>query len=87
MITILLGFPRHVKEVQIVGSYQRLDELEEILKEFSYRVQKKDCLDLPKKIYMNRVVELTKEQKKVYAQMKQEAIAFLDGKMQSSEVL
>ena len=33
---------------------------------------------------MKHVVELTKEQKKVYAQMKQEAIAFLDGKMQSS---
>ena len=33
---------------------------------------------------MKHTVELTKEQKKVYAQMKQEAIAFLDGKMQSS---
>ena len=29
------------RRVQIVGSYKRLDELEEILKEFSYRVQKK----------------------------------------------
>ena len=34
------------RRVQIVGSYQRLDELEEILKEFSYRVQKKDCLPI-----------------------------------------
>ena len=69
------------RRVQIVGSYQRLDELEEILKEFSYRVQKKDCLDLPKKIYMNRVVELTKEQNEAYATMKSAALAQLKGKM------
>ena len=39
------------RRVQIVGSYKRLDELEEILKEFSYRVLKEDCLDLPDKIF------------------------------------
>ena len=69
------------RRVQIVGSYQRLDELEEILKEFSYRVQKKDCLDLPKKIFMSRTVELTKEQEEAYATMKSAALASLKGKM------
>ena len=69
------------RRVQIVGSYQRLDELEEILKEFSYRVQKADCLDLPKKIFMNRTVELTKDQKEAYATMKSAALAQLKGKM------
>jgi SNF2 family DNA or RNA helicase len=69
------------RRVQIVGSYQRLDELEEILKEFSYRVQKKDCLDLPKKIFINRTVELTPEQKSAYATMKSAALAQLKGKM------
>ena len=69
------------RRVQIVGSYQRLDELEEILKEFSYRVQKKDCLDLPKKIFINRTVELTPEQKSAYSTMKSAALAQLKGKM------
>jgi len=69
------------RRVQIVASYQRLDELEDILKAFSYRVQKVDCLDLPKKIYMNRVVELTKDQKEAYATMKSAALAQLKGKM------
>ena len=69
------------RRVQIVGSYQRLDELEEILKEFSYRVQKKDCLDLPKKIFMSRTIELTKEQNEAYATMKSAALAQLKGKM------
>ena len=69
------------RRVQIVGSYQRLDELEQTLKYFSYRVQKADCLDLPKKIFINRIVELTPEQKAAYATMKSAALAKLKGKM------
>ena len=69
------------RRVQIVGSYQRLDELEDILKKFSYRVQKSECLDLPKKIFINRTVELTKEQNEAYATMKSAALALLKGKM------
>ena len=69
------------RRVQIVGSYQRLEELESKLKAFSYRVQKADCLDLPKKIFINRTVDLTPEQKSAYATMKSAALAQLKGKM------
>ena len=69
------------RRVQIVSSYQRLDELESILKKFSYRVQKSDCLDLPKKIFISRNIELTPEQKEAYATMKSSALALLKGKM------
>jgi SNF2 family DNA or RNA helicase len=72
------------RQVEIVVGYRNLPELSEKLKPFSYRVLKDDCLDLPKKTYMKRNVELTAEQKKVYKQMKQEAIAFLNGKMVTS---
>ena len=72
------------RQVEIVVGYRNLAELSEKLKPFSYRVLKDDCLDLPKKTYMKRTVELTAEQKKVYKQMKQEAIAFLNGKMVTS---
>ena len=72
------------RQVEIVVGYRNLAELSEKLKPFSYRVLKDDCLDLPKKTYMKRTVELTEEQKKVYKQMKQEAIAFLNGKMVTS---
>ena len=72
------------RQVEIVVGYRNLGELSEKLKPFSYRVLKDDCLDLPKKTYMKRTVELTPEQKKVYKQMKQEAIAFLNGKMVTS---
>jgi len=69
------------RRVQIIGSYKNLNELEEILKAFSYRVQKKECLDLPKKIFINRIVELSEEQTKAYSTMKSAALALLKGKM------
>ena len=69
------------RRVQIVASYRRLDELAEILKAFSYRVLKEDCLDLPPKIYMKREIELSDEQKKAYATMKSMALAKVNGKL------
>jgi SNF2 family DNA or RNA helicase len=69
------------RTIQIVVGYRNLGELSEKLKPFSYRVLKDDCLDLPKKTYTKRIIELTDEQKKVYKTMKQQAIAFLNGKM------
>ena len=61
---------------QIVG-YRNLDELKDILGSFSYRVLKKDCLDLPDKIYTTRWVELTPEQKRIYKELKDYAMAEL----------
>ena len=69
------------RRVQLVHSYQRLDELAEILKGFSYRVLKEECLDLPDKIYIKREVELSKEQLQAYSTMKSAALATLKGKM------
>jgi SNF2 family DNA or RNA helicase len=62
---------------EIVG-YQRLDELADKLNEFSVRILKEDCLDLPDKVYMRREVELTKEQRRYYDQMKTLALAQLE---------
>ena len=69
------------RRVQLISSYQRLDELSENIKGFSYRVLKEDCLDLPEKIYTRREIELTEEQSKAYATMKSAALALLKGKM------
>jgi len=74
----------HGRQVEIVVGYRNLGELSDKLKPFSYRVLKDDCLDLPKKTYMKRNIELTDEQKKVYKQMKKEALAVLNGKMVTS---
>jgi SNF2 family DNA or RNA helicase len=67
--------------VQIVVGYRNLPELSEKLKPFSHRVLKDDCLDLPPKTYMKRTIQLTEEQNKVYKQMKEIALATLNGKL------
>jgi len=69
------------RRVQLVHSYQRLDELADILKEFSYRGLKEECLDLPEKVYVKREIELSDEQSKAYATMKSAALAHLKGKL------
>ena len=61
---------------QVVG-YKNLEELNKLLLEFSSRVLKKDCLDLPDKIYMTRNIELTPEQEKAYKELKAYAITQL----------
>ena len=69
------------RSVQIVVGYRHLDELAEKLKPFSHRVLKDDCLDLPPKTFMKRIVQLTPDQQKIYQQMKQMALAEMNGKM------
>jgi len=69
------------RSVQLVVGYHNLEELTDKLKAFSYRVLKDECLDLPPKTYMKRTIQLTTEQNKVYQQMKQMALAEMNGKM------
>jgi len=69
------------RQVEIVVGYRNLAELSEKIKPFSYRVLKDDCLDLPKKTFMKRTIQLTDEQKKLYKQMKELALAHLNGKV------
>jgi SNF2 family DNA or RNA helicase len=71
----------HGRSIQVVDKFQNLSELSDKVKEFSYRVLKEDCLDLPPKVFIKRHVSLTPNQKKVYEQMKEKAIAHLNGKV------
>jgi SNF2 family DNA or RNA helicase len=52
--------------------YKNLDKLNGIIKEHCYRVCKKDCLDLPDKIYKNIFFDLTTEQTEIYKTAKEE---------------
>jgi len=61
---------------QVVG-YKNLEELNELLLKFSSRVLKKDCLDLPDKVYTTRSIEMTPEQAKAYKEIKDYAITQL----------
>ena len=75
------------RSVNVVVGYQNLGELSEKIKPFSYRCLKDDCLDLPKKTFMKRIVTMTPDQQKVYRQMKSNAIAHLNGKVVSTNTV
>ena len=62
-------------------SYQNIDELTRNIEGHSFRVLKKDCLDLPDKIYQRHYVEMTPKQKKLYQTMKKSFVAELEGNM------
>ena len=69
------------RSIQVVSEFKNLGELSETVKTFSERILKEDCLDLPPKIFMKRHVSLTTDQKRIYNQMKEKALAILNGKM------
>jgi len=69
------------RSIQVIDKFQNLGELSDTVKQFSYRVLKEDCLDLPPKNFIKRHITLTPDQKKVYEQMKKAAIAVLNKKV------
>lgn len=66
------------RTVDLVKGYQNIQELNERIDPFSYRVRLEDCYDLPAKAYMVREVGLTPEQERLYAEMKQFATVQLN---------
>lgn len=57
---------------QVVG-YQREDELSAAIARHSFRIRRDQCWDLPKTVYTRRAVELTTEQARAYAQVRDAA--------------
>lgn len=58
--------------------YKNLDQLEKWISEISDRVLKEDVLDLPPKLYSKRYVAMTKEQKAIYEELRDEYIYQFD---------
>lgn len=52
-------------------SYKNINELTEKIKPFTFTITKKECLDLPEKIYEKRIIEMSEEQKTIYKKYKQ----------------
>jgi len=59
----------------LVVGYRNLEDLSGLLKTFSSRITKDECLDLPEKVYTQRNVTLTPEQKRIYSDIKEFALA------------
>ena len=59
----------------LVVGYRNLEDLSTLLKTFSSRITKEECLDLPEKVYTQRAVSLTPEQDRIYRELKEFALA------------
>ena len=69
---------------KVVG-FQNLEKLTKTIEPFSLRIEKKDCLDLPDKVFEKVAIELTPEQERLYDSMKKDCIAMLEnGKLVST---
>jgi hypothetical protein len=68
------------EQKQIVG-YENVDELIKSVEGHSFRILKKDCLDLPDKIYQRVYVDLSENQRRLYNTMKDEYVAEYQNKV------
>lgn len=62
------------KKYYTILGYKNLDQLRERIKPWSSSLFKKDCLDLPEKVYTTWHVEHTPEQAKMYKEIKELAL-------------
>jgi SNF2 family DNA or RNA helicase len=61
------------RNIEVVVGYKNIDELQERIAAYSFRVLKEECLDLEPKIFLTRDVEHTKEQARAYRELKENA--------------
>lgn len=73
--------------VDIVKGYKNLDELHEMLKPISSRVTKDVVLPgLPQKLYQRRTFEMTDEQVRIYRELRDEYLTWLEKEEEEQEV-
>lgn len=65
------------KNKQVIR-WRNLEGLQEIVKPYVVRREKKDCLDLPEKVYTTRDVPMTEESWAIYKKMRDEAVVWLE---------
>jgi len=66
---------RQVERMSEYGKFKNMDELKKYIEHDGMSVRKKDCLDLPEKVYEIMYVIMTKEQKQIYKNLKEQLYA------------
>jgi len=73
MYCVMGGF-----ESRQIISYQNQDQLAQKIAPYIYQKRKKDCLDLPEKLYINHRIEMTPEQEKLYDSLEEELLTEIE---------
>ena len=79
LIEAILAMGGYIPNVPQIKGYQNIEELQQKIAPYSYRVTKDQALDLPPKIYQIWEVALTAEQKKAYGELLEFATTALAG--------
>ncbi len=61
-----------------VSGFQNTGKLLQLASKWAFSVKKKDCLDLPEKLYVRREVEMSPEQQEMYEQVATEVLLVLE---------
>lgn len=69
-----LNLPQIIRQRNGAPMWKNLDELSGLIQPHTLRVLKKDCLDLPEKIYQTRYFNLGAAQQRAYTKLKEELI-------------
>lgn len=67
------------RDKQNLPKYKNLDKLNALIAPHSFRVMKKDCLDLPEKIHKTVYYDMTSQQQMVYDKVRDECRIVLNG--------
>ena len=59
-------------------SYRNIEKLTEIIQSVTHRVLKSEALDLPSKVYHKRYFEMSPKQKKIYGELRDQMLTWLD---------
>jgi hypothetical protein len=76
----LPGKKYHGRPVQVVVGYQNLEDLKRLIEPHSFRVLKKECLDLPPKVYQRQYFEMSEAQWKHYDDMVKNIMTEFEGR-------
>ena len=68
----------------MVPGCKNVEELQGKIEGHSYRVRRKDCMDLPDKIYKRWPIELSKDQRRIYDELRKEYTTEFKGKTLSA---
>lgn len=71
---------------QIIG-YQNIDDLIKRAHSIAYRVTKEECLDLPEQLFIDRPIELSAPEKRLYNDIKNESLAELESGTVTAETI
>ena len=75
----LVEMTKGKRTFKTVIGFQNVPELLEKVGPWYRRVEKKDCLDLPDKVYVKREIEMNKQQVKAYVDMAAKLVCELEG--------